>query len=174
MRHRACISTSTLERGRFRLGVVADSVRRSLSCREQQPDDLSPWVVECYGDPDVELGFDANGNLSYVIESIWRGRSIDAREVWHTSRQHYVEMLGQPDTVTGARDEIVDAPELGNKLYAFWSRPDVGDCAKLEVMSAIVRGAAARTVLTVGPCAYSMTRPFQPYVPHDSERARSS
>jgi len=131
----------------YPLGAVPDSLRHLLSCSAHKPDGWEPWVQECYGGPHVKLGFDADGKLAYFTEDMSWGDVRDARELWRLVQKRFVGVFGVPDTVTDAEDTT-----LGNKLWVYWSRRDVGDCAKLEVMSAPVTGGGRdRTVLTVGP-----------------------
>ena len=156
--------------GGYRLGFVPDSLRRLLSCTDRDPDASEPWVRECYGGPDVQLGFDSAGNLSHITEDMAWGEIVDAEELWYRARQRFVEALGTPDSVTkaidtfesltkGLSDSVRKAANLkyewmGNKLNVFWSRVDVGDCAMLEVMSTpgFGPGLRARTFLTIGSC----------------------
>jgi len=133
-----------------RLGAVSGTERRLLTCQDHEPNSMEPWVTECYGGPGVSLGFDGDGRLAYLTEDATWGRVLDARELWRLLLQRFVGMLGTPDTVTVAMETT-----FGNKVWVYWSRLDVGDCAKLEVMSAPSLGGlapgTARTVLTIGP-----------------------
>lgn len=126
----------------YRLGLLPDSVRRQLSCTDQGSDGWEPWVRECYGGPNVRLGFDSAGMLSYMNEDMYWGDIQDANELWYRSRQHFTDALGAPDSVTAVEDFFETVTKglsdsvrravglqyswMGTRLYAFWSRRDGG------------------------------------------------